>query len=232
MENPRIEKSKIDKSKFDVSQIFLVFMSLVGDVSKTAAALNLDPLIVQTLADEEGWTEKVRRISVMSKGGKPGDFERAQNRALNFVQAHRMRLIVDAMLQVFDGLTTEEVLAHMTMVDKTGSGHISARFMADLSSASEKVHALSYAALGDTVKERVEREEGDDGEMNTNAIHAAVIAALNAPQLGPSTAKLLEVEASNIARYPVIANHEQITHVTHDIERTGQDDTTQPPISK
>lgn len=186
---------RVDKSKLDVAQIFLTYMSLVGDVDKTAAALDMEPKVVQALAEQEEWTEKVRRLSVMSRSGKPGDYERAQNRALNFVQAHRLRMTVDAMLRAFDGKTPEEIVEMFTTLDKKGDRHISARFLADLAAAAEKVQALSYAALGDTVKERVERAEANDGEMTPDQIHAAVIAALNSPHAPKPAVQLLEDEA-------------------------------------
>lgn len=186
---------KIDKSKLDVAQIFLTFMSLVGDCARTGAALDLDPRVVEALAEQEGWLEKVRRLSVMSKSGKPGDYERAQNRALNFVQAHRMRMTVDAMLRTFENCTPQEIAEKFTTIDKLGREHISCRFLADLAAASEKIQALSYAALGDSVKERVERAETQDGEMSPDQLHAAVIAALNAPHAPRIAAQVLEDEA-------------------------------------
>lgn len=188
-------RPKIDKSRLDVSQIFLCYMSLVGDCVRTAAALDMDPTVVEALAEEEGWLEKVRRISVMSKSGKPGDYERAQNRALNYIQAHRMRMTVDALLRSFDGLTPEEIVERFETLDKKGDRHISARFLADLAAASEKIQALSYAALGDSVKERVERAETQDGDMTPDQLHAAVIAALNAPHAPRIAAQVLEDEA-------------------------------------
>lgn len=190
---------KIDKSKLDVAQIFLTFMSLVGDCARTAAALDLDPKLVEELAGQEGWIDKVRRLTVMSRSGKPGDYERAQNRALNFVQAHRMRMTIDAMLRTFDGLTPEEIASRLSTIDKHGDRHVSARFLSDLAAAAEKIQALSYAALGDSVKERVERQETSEGELSANQLHAAVIAALNAPHAPLVAAELLENEAIQAA---------------------------------
>lgn len=185
---------KIDKSKLDVAQIFLTYMSLVGDAHKTANALDLDPRVVEELATQEGWIDKVRRLCVMSKSGKPGDYERAQNRALNFVQAHRLRLTVDAMLRSLDGLTPEEIVLKLSTSDKNGNYHISARFLSDLAAAAEKIQALSYAALGDSVKERVERAEAGEGEMTPDQLHAAVIAALNSPHAPQIASQVLDAE--------------------------------------
>ncbi|NOS67774.1 MAG: hypothetical protein HOO67_05435 [Candidatus Peribacteraceae bacterium] len=170
---------KIDTSKLDVAQIFLTYMSLVGCVEKVAAALDLDPAIVQGLADEFGWDVKIRRVSLMSKSGKPGDYERAQNRALNFVQAHRLRLVLDKLIAAYSDKTPEEAVLQTSNIDKEGIPRASSRFFADLAAAMEKVQALSYAALGDSLKERTERSDDNDGGMTPNQLHAAVIAALN-----------------------------------------------------
>ena len=184
------------KTRIDVSQCFLLYMTVIGDVEKTAAALDYDPAFVAWLAESEGWKEKVRRISVMSKGEKPGDWERAQNRALNFVQAHRVRTLIDRLLVNLLGMKSDELLDTFETRDRSGnSTGYSARFFADVMSALEKVHTLSYAALGDTAGERVKRAEGDDGEGSAGSIHAALIAALNNPAVSQKTSEALVLEA-------------------------------------
>jgi len=60
----------LNKNKLDVSQILLTYIALIGDVEKTAAALELDPEIVQKLADAEGWNVKIQRITLMAKSGR------------------------------------------------------------------------------------------------------------------------------------------------------------------
>src|SRR6185503_17950727 len=94
----------------DVAQIFLVFMALVGDAEKTAIALDLKPEFVRELANQHQWSEKVARISVLSKSGKPGDWERAQNRALNFVQCHRLRRAIDLQLAHLESMEIKDVM--------------------------------------------------------------------------------------------------------------------------
>jgi hypothetical protein len=61
------------KAGADISKIFLVFMGLVGDVDRTAQALNLDPEFVERLAEDEGWAAKVRKMCVVAQGDNPGD---------------------------------------------------------------------------------------------------------------------------------------------------------------
>lgn len=188
----------MDKRRLDVSQIFLAFMTFVGDVEKTAAALDLDPKVVKDLAVSEGWQDKIKRVCLLSKSEKPGDWERAQNRALCFVQAHRVRLVLDKVLECFHELTANEVLDKLSTVRES---HVtfSSRFLSDLTSAMEKAHFLSYAALGDTVKERETREDTSDG-VDANALHAATLAALNNPNAKFVPSDLLVLEASQTVK--------------------------------
>lgn len=182
------------KQRTDVAQVFLCYMSLVGDGPRTAAALDLDPDFVQWLAEQEGWVEKVKRISLMSRSEKPGDFERATNRALNFCQAHRIRLLIDKLLLELSKDTPEKLMARISVVDKKGDAHPSARFFADLLAAAEKAQTLSYYALGDSAGERRDRAETDGTEVSAAQIHAALLAALNSPAVSQTPTHLLVAE--------------------------------------
>lgn len=174
---------RLNKSSVDVSQIFLTYCALVGDSEKVAAALDLDPDFVRKLAHDEGWQTKIERICLLSKAGRPGDFERAQNRALSFVQAHQVRELIGRVVAKFRDMTEEEVLEAISTVAKDGSRHVSARFFADLTASLEKAHALAYQALGDTAGERKDRTSDESDEINASALHSAVIAALNNPKI-------------------------------------------------
>ena len=182
------------KKRTDVAQVFLTFMATVGDIDRTALALELDPAFVTWLAEQEGWNEKIRRISVMSKGGKPGDWERAQNRCLNFVQAHRVRMLIDRLILHLFKMTPEELSTKMSSMQKCGGMNLSGRFFADIMSALDKVHVLSYYALGDSVGERLERTREEGADRSVADIHAALIAALNSPEVASqkSTELLME----------------------------------------
>lgn len=188
---------KIDKSKIDVAAVFLIFMAVCGDVQKTAAALDLDPKIVEALAEQEGWNEKIRRISLLSKSEKPGDWERAQNRALAFCQAHRIRRLIDRLILKFEGMSNNQLEDALCTKSPNGlRGNLSARFFSDLASAAEKAHHLAYTALGDTVQERQASEDGDSG--SAAKLHAALISALNNPAMAGKESELLVKEASDV----------------------------------
>ena len=196
---------RVNKNHLDVSRCFIVFMTLCGDVQKTAAALDIDPAVVEKLATEEHWHQKISRVSMLSKSGKPGDYERGVNRALNFAQAHRVRRLLDTILERYEGMDADQILEQITSRTSTGASSVSARFFSDLTAAIEKAQHLSYLALGDTAGERPDVTT-EEGELSANQMHIAVINALNNPAMrNQPPAKLL--------------NDEQVTHVTHVDER-------------
>jgi len=197
MANPR----PIDKNKVDVAQAFLVFMSLLGDCDKAAVALDLEPEQVRSLAESEGWQDKIRRVSLMSKSGRPGDFERSVNRAMNFCQAQCLRNQVDRLLSEVTAMTNDELLARACVRTKTGDLQLSAKFFVDLANAAEAAQRMSYAALSDTAGERADRESGGSPNSSSNDLHAAIIASLSNPSAdpGPITQRLI-VEANEKAR--------------------------------
>ncbi len=180
----------------DETQVFLVYMALVGDAEKTALALDLDVSEVTRLAVRGQWYDKVRRISLQSKSGTPGDWERAQNRALNFVQCHQLRRRIDAALAHMAGLSAEQLI---TFTDHNGVTKLSAKLFQDIATSMKLIHEMTYAALGDTVKEREQRDEGKD-PTSTNAagLHQALINTLNTSSLTDKPAEELVAHAAQV----------------------------------
>lgn len=213
----------LNKNKLDVAQILLTYVALVGDCNKTAEALNLEPAVVQALADAEGWVNKIQRVTLMAKSGKPGDFERAQNRALAFVQGHRVRMLLDNVIRRFEGMSPEEICDAVSSVGKNGARILSARYFADLASAAEKASAMCYSALGDTAGERVQRDDEPD-QMNVSALHAAVIASLNAPGTSAKPADQLVKELADVVSQVVTPRQDGTTERTEVEPRPGSVD--------
>lgn len=168
--------------KLDREQAFLLYATFCGDVVKTAHALNVRPVDVLKMVEEESWNERLKTILELKQSAKPGDIERAVNRALNFVQAHRMRLFVERILHKLVSMGDEEVAEYMFSDHATKTGEVfkrlTTRAVADLASAMEKSHALSYQALNDTAPERAKRKEpGEDGSA-AGDLHAKIAAAM------------------------------------------------------
>jgi hypothetical protein len=194
----------MNKNTVDVAQVFLVFMALIGDVEKTAIALDLEPAYVAELAEKEQWNEKIARVSVMSKSGNEGDWERAQNRALNFVQCHRLRRIIDDQLLYLQELDRERVM----LAGGLSTPKVSARVFADLAAAMQKIHEMTYSALGDTVKERTVKAENDKtpDPISKGGLHAAIIATMNksTTELPPGAPTQSLVQSTDIVVQEVV----------------------------
>jgi hypothetical protein len=203
---------RLNKNNVNVTQVFLTYTALVGDVEKTAAALDLDPDYVRKLAADEGWQSKLERICLIGKGGKPGDWERASNRALCFVQAHQTREIIGRVISRFQDMDDDEIFEAIASIAKDGSRHVSGRFFADLTAAMEKCHQMAYCALGDTAGERKENASDDADAVNATALHAAVLSALNNPKVNAidvaseivkeTESKVKELAASSVPTEP------------------------------
>lgn len=168
--------------KFDREQAFLLYATFCGDVEKTSHALSIRPVDVLKMAEEEGWNNQLKNILEMKKSGRPGDVERAVNRALNFVQSHRMRLFVERILHKLVSMDNKEVEEYIFSDHSSKDGvafkRLTTRAIADLASAMEKAQALSYQALNDTAQDRAKRKESGDDSDSGGELHAKIAAAM------------------------------------------------------
>jgi len=174
---------------FDRSSAFQLFALFMGDIERTAHALNVRPVDVLKVADDEGWLDKLKPIIALKKSSRPGDVERAMNRALNFVQAHQMRIIIDRVARRLFNMNSAELDDYIFTRKELKSGDtartLSTRALADLASAAEKAQVLSYMALNDTTQERVKRKSAEDLEESASDIHQQIAKAMQA--VGAST---------------------------------------------
>lgn len=170
-----------DGVQLDREQAFLLYATFCGDVEKTAHALNIRAVDVLRVVDEEGWNEKLKSIIELKKSGRPGDIERAINRALNFVMAHKFRLFLERVLFRITGMEAEEFEQYLlTNETKDGSfKRLSTRALADLASAMEKAQAMTYMALNDSSPERVKRKQTEDDSTAGGELHARIAEAMS-----------------------------------------------------
>lgn len=183
--------------RLDREQAFLLYATFTGDVERVAHALNVRAVDVLRIADEDGWVEKLKPIVELKKSTRPGDMERAINRALNFVQAHKFRMFIDRVIFRLCGMGEDE-FETMVMEKVSTTGHpyqaLSTRAIADLASALEKCQSMSYQALNDTTQERVRRNE-DNGEEKAGELHQRIAQAMS--KVGKSSsirAKLFDAQ--------------------------------------
>lgn len=188
-----------DISQIDSAQVFLVYMALVGDIDKTALACDIDPIVVEQLAEKFKWTDKIKRVSIMSKGDKPGSYEKACNRALNFAQAHLFRSLVQKVLENLAEKDGAGLLATMAST-KAGQVTLSAKLFSDLAAAAEKAHHLSYLALGDETSGREAGATGKDDDLSIESLHASVISALSHPASAGAELRLIEHSIEDLVK--------------------------------
>jgi hypothetical protein len=180
----------------DTAQAFLLFANFGGDPVRTAAALNVSATAVLRMADEEGWLRKLEPIIALTRSNRPGDVERGINRAINVVQAHRLRLILDRTITKLTGYSSEEFEALITEDkfskdgEKLGS-KLSTRALADLASALEKCHAMSYMALNDSAPERAKRKHVEDEGDSIQDVHAKLAEAMSKAGMSNSPRAML-----------------------------------------
>lgn len=160
--HPQLSNSDV---LIDRENAFLLYASFCGDVVKTAAALNIDAVTLLKVIDSERWTEKLAPILNLTKSSRPGDVERGISRAINFCQAHRMRILIERALKLMTNWSDEEMLENLMpeSVSKAGvaSKKVSTRWLADFTVCMDKCHHLVYASLNDTATERVRRNDAE-----------------------------------------------------------------------
>jgi len=206
---------------FDRAQAFLVYASFAGDLERTAMALNIRPEQVLEIADTDGWITRIKPIIELRKSTRPGDVERACNRALNFVLAHRFRMQLERVVTELTGFTAQEFRDQFINPEKihlkSGEvmrGGMSTRALADLASALEKMAAMSYAALNDTAPERARRKEDGDDSISAADLHMKLAQAMTAANSSNSIrARLFDAQ---LAQGQALANEKKSAENPHD----------------
>lgn len=171
--------------ELDVAQIFQLYCVFCGDVVRVAHVAGIKPVDVLRVASAEGWDEKLGPILELSRSQKPGDWERACSRALNYVQAHKLRMFLERVLSRITSMEAEELESYIltSKLDKNGvetAKVLSTRALADLASAIEKCHVLTYLSLSDTAQDRGKRkEQSSDVDGDCGSLHLRIAQAMS-----------------------------------------------------
>lgn len=171
---------QINTKQVDVAAVFLGYVACVGSIEKVSLMFDLDPSLVEKLAEENDWLGKVKRLSLVSKDGTDNnEWAKMQSRAISYVQGHQLRAVLQRVLENINQMTREDLTATVTAV-KAGSVTFTARFYADLAAAMQSAHQMCYAALGDSASER-EKVSGGEETLSIEKLHSAVLMALSNP---------------------------------------------------
>src|SRR6267142_2103311 len=150
------DTSSLISQDLDKDNVFMLYATFCGDRERTAHAMNI----------------------------KAGDVERAMNRAVNYVQAHRLRSFLERVLQHIFSRPLEQIEEWMFAFQYIKGNpepvkKFSTRPLADLAAALEKCHSLTYLALGDSATERRGRSDTQDVDVSGGEIHARIAAAMS-----------------------------------------------------
>lgn len=190
---------QINTKQIDPVAVFLGYCGVCGDVQKVALLFDLDPKLVERLAEENDWNDKIKRLSLVSKDGTDGgEWAKIQNRALSLIQGTMLRKVLQSVLENINQMTREDLTATVTAV-KAGSVTFTARFYADLAAAMQSAHQMCYSALGDSASER-EKITGGEEPLSIEKLHCAVLQALSSPAGAGAERKLLENETIDITK--------------------------------
>lgn len=204
--NTQTESNPLNQSQErrpDKENAFLLYATFCGDSARTAAALNMDEEVVRALAVENGWDKKLKPIIDLKNSTKAGDVERAINRAINFVDAHKLRGFLARVIFELTGMNNSDLKAFLfPETSEAGAGErvrikkFSTRALADLAAAVEKCQALTYIALNDSATERRERkEDGTEDEATASEMHVKLAAAMAAAGSGSKSIRGLVLDA-------------------------------------
>lgn len=165
-----------------LTKMYLTFIVLEGDTNKTAVACDVAEQLVIEQAQRENWHDRLettKRLASDSRG--PAEIERLLNRAGTYVQAMRLRRIIDVVLNELEQRATnsKSILDAFTFTDKEGNHRIDLKPIAELAAAAQKLSAVAFSAMSDTAGERLKRLEGSlERQDDALALGARVLSAL------------------------------------------------------
>lgn len=171
----------------NTEDVFRMFAMFMGDMERTALATNRTPEDIAEMCAAGDWNKRIAVLLRLQKSGVPGDAERGVNRAVNFVQADRLRSIIERVLRSLVNLNNHELFSLTVSTITRGRGEntsttdvITTRPFADLATALEKCHAMTYQALADTSTDRKERKEVMDADHSATELHMKIAAGMTA----------------------------------------------------
>lgn len=160
-----------DISKIDQAKVWMIYAAFGGDIEKTAISSKTPAAVVKALEHDFNWPVKLKRLKT---GAGESEAERVANRAVSYLQAQRMREVIEKSLQLLedeDALVRALVkLKFLPNGDVIGGVEVSPKAILDLAKALESVHSACYRALGDKIPAQadpVDKDTRGGNSMNT-----------------------------------------------------------------
>ena len=175
----------MDKRQIDVVNAWQTYIAFNGDVGRTAAAVQVPPEAIARIEAQECWRAKLDAWQGLAQGDTK-DHQIALNRAVSYVQSHRLRTLLDGIVSFFGERPVCDLMKSLTVKGKHGD-EIKTRAVTDLVKAAETAQLMCARALGDTAGEHPKADENTGSQ-----IALQVMAAMNAAgQVGLDSAQVV-----------------------------------------
>ena len=162
-------------NRVDQVKVFNLFAFFGGDVERTASAAQCDVRIVEALAHDFCWADKLKgRNRLDTADGLTREQE--NNRAANYHVAKQMMEMISSIVNVIadDPAKWCEHDGIVEVKDKDGnviSSAFSSKPLVEIAKATQIVQDMSYRALGDKIAAKAETTEASKGEVTNLAIN-------------------------------------------------------------
>ena len=175
---------KVALETVDQARAWMCYAAFSGDLEKTAIASKVPLSAIEALEHDFNWPAKLKRLKT---GAGESDAERVANRAINYLQAQRMREVMERTLKLVED--PEELIKVLVKFKFAEEGDltkidVNPKAILDLSKALETVQNMSYRALGDKIPTAAETvNSGDRGTSAASVVSVrSVLSALTEMQ--------------------------------------------------
>ena len=178
----------------DPAEVFAVYLQQGANAQRTALTLKIPVSRVEDLVKLHRWDVKVKEYTGGIENPTLEDFQRGQrglNRAVNYIQAHRLRDLVDRIVRK---LNDQDTLEEYTTIRTKDGFRRDLKPIRELAEAARTAQELSYRALGDSMDVSVTDDQtaAKDGKD----LQLALIQAMDAADRNPKTSSTELVRAS------------------------------------
>ncbi len=215
MSNDQPAPSRSLVNRVDQVKVFNLFAFFGGDVERTASAAQCDVRIVEALAHDFTWLDKLKgRNRLDTADGLKAEQE--NNRAANYHVAKQMMEMISSIVNVIqdDPAKWCEHEGIVEVKDKDGvviSSAFSPKPLVEIAKATQIVQDMSYRALGDKMATQAATTGATNGEVTNLAIN--IYAGLQNMAKAAKTVDREVVDITHAARAAVDAENGVVADV-------------------
>jgi hypothetical protein len=165
-------------STIDAVAAFLTLITFGGDYERTAHTLGVPLTELRALAEHDGWDAKLAKTRGVRRDNDIGITGRNLNRAVNYVQATRLRDLIDRCVVTLSQLPRDALLETLTIRNPKTGDRIDTSPLRDLVEAAATAQELTRIALGDDVKQTKadSARQAEDGSRTVLSVETALTA--------------------------------------------------------